>query len=251
MSDKEQPLVSHLVELRSRLLKAVMAVLVLMVIMFPFAGKIYTLIAQPVIENLDQGNGMIATGVLSPFLTPFKLVMVLSVIFAMPVVLYQAWAFVAPGLYKNEKRIAIPILISAIFLFYLGCAFAYVVVFPILFTFLPSILPEGVTYMPDITSYLDIVVRLFFAFGLAFEIPVAVIILIVLGVSTPDKLTKSRPYVVIGVLVFSMMLTPPDPSSMILLAIPMWLLFEFGVFMGRFLKSAKTDEKRVKPSDES
>ena len=249
MTDQEQPLVSHLVELRSRLLKAVLSVLVLMIVMFPFAGKIYTLIAQPVIENLNQDNGMIATGVLSPFLTPFKLVMVLAVIFSMPIILYQVWAFVAPGLYKKEKRIAVPVLLSSIFLFYLGCFFAYMVVFPILFTFLPSVLPEGVTYMPDITSYLDIVVRLFFAFGLAFEIPVAVIILIVLGVTTPEKLTKSRPYVVIGVLVVSMMLTPPDPSSMILLAIPMWLLFEFGVFMGRFLRADSNDKKSVKPSD--
>lgn len=238
MTDNEQPLISHLIELRSRILKAVLSVALLTLVMFPFAGKIYTLIAQPVINNLNDGNGMIATGVLSPFLTPFKLVMILAVIAAMPIILYQMWAFVAPGLYQNEKRIATPVLISSIVLFYLGCLFAYVVVFPILFNFLPSILPEGVTYMPDITSYLDIVVRLFFAFGLAFEIPVVVIILIVLKVTTASQLSQSRPYVIIGVFVVSMILTPPDPSSMILLAIPMWLLFEFGLLMGRALKSS-------------
>ena len=229
MQDQEQSLVSHLVELRSRLLKAVFSVLLLVVIMFPFAGEIYTLIAKPVLDNLSQGTEMIATGVLSPFLTPFKMVIILAVI-------YQIWAFVAPGLYQSEKRVAMPILISSIVLFYMGCAFAFFVVFPILFVFLPSIAPEGVTYMPDINSYLDIVVSLFFAFGLAFEIPVAVIILISLGVTSAEKLSASRPFVIIGILVVAMLLTPPDPSSQILLAVPMWILFEFGLFMGKVLR---------------
>ena len=236
MSDQEQPLISHLIELRSRLIKAVVTVLVLILVMFPFAGKIYTIIAQPVISNLNQGNEMIATGVLSPFLTPFKMVIILAVIISMPVIIYQLWAFVAPGLYKSEKRIAMPILISSIVLFYLGCAFAYFIVFPIIFVFLPSIAPEGVTYMPDINSYLDIVVRLFFAFGLAFEIPVAVIIMIMMGVTTAQNLAKSRPYVIVGIFVVAMLLTPPDPSSQILLAIPMWILFEFGIIMGQLLR---------------
>lgn len=241
MSDQEQSLVSHLVELRSRLLKAVFSVLVLVVVMFPFASEIYTIIAKPVLDNLSQGTEMIATGVLSPFLTPFKMVIILAVIISMPIIIYQIWAFVAPGLYKTEKRVALPILISSIVLFYLGCAFAFFVVFPILFVFLPSIAPQGVTYMPDINSYLDIVVRLFFAFGLAFEIPVAVIILISLGVTSAEKLSKSRPFVIIGILVVAMLLTPPDPSSQVLLAIPMWILFEFGLMAGKILRNKNTE----------
>lgn len=236
MTDQEQSLVSHLVELRSRLIKAVFTIIILILIMFPFAGEIYTVIAQPVLSNLNQGTEMIATGVLSPFLTPFKMVIILAVIISMPVIIYQIWAFVAPGLYKREKRIATPILISSIVLFYGGCAFAYFIVFPIIFVFLPGIAPEGVTYMPDINSYLDIVVRLFFAFGLAFEIPVAVIILIMLGVTSAEKLAQSRPYVIVGIFVIAMLLTPPDPSSQILLAVPMWVLFEFGIIMGQFLR---------------
>ena len=237
--DQEQSLVSHLIELRTRLLRAVFSVLFLVVVMFPFAGEIYTLIAQPVLDNLAQGREMIATGVLSPFLTPFKMVIILAIIASMPVIIYQIWAFVAPGLYQNEKRIARPILFSSIFLFYSGCAFAFFVVFPILFDFLPSIAPQGVTYMPDINSYLDIVVRLFFAFGLAFEIPVAVIILIVLGVTTAEKLADSRPYVVIALFVVAMLLTPPDPASQTLLALPMWLLFECGLLMGKSLRKKR------------
>ncbi len=239
MSDQEQSLVSHLVELRTRLLRAVASVVILIVVMFPFAGEIYTLIADPVLSNLSQGTEMIATGVLSPFLTPFKMVIILAIIFSMPIIIYQIWAFVAPGLYKTEKRVALPILISSIVLFYLGCAFAFFVVFPILFVFLPGIAPEGVTYMPDINSYLDIVVRLFFAFGLAFEIPVAVIILISLGVTSAEKLARSRPFVIIGILVVAMLLTPPDPSSQVLLALPMWVLFEFGLIFGRMLRNKK------------
>jgi len=236
MTDQEQSLISHLVELRSRLIKAVFTILVLILVMFPFAGEIYTVIAQPVLSNLSQGTEMIATGVLSPFLTPFKMVIILAIIISMPMIIYQIWAFVAPGLYKKEKRIATPILISSIVLFYAGCAFAYFIVFPIIFVFLPGIAPEGVTYMPDINSYLDIVVSLFFAFGLAFEIPVAVIILIMLGVTTAENLAKSRPYVIVGIFVVAMLLTPPDPSSQILLAIPMWVLFEFGIIMGQMLR---------------
>ncbi len=239
MTDQEQSLVSHLVELRTRLLRAVSSVVILIVIMFPFAGEIYTLIADPVLSNLSQGTEMIATGVLSPFLTPFKMVIILAIIISMPIIIYQIWAFVAPGLYKTEKRVALPILISSIVLFYLGCAFAFFVVFPILFVFLPGIAPEGVTYMPDINSYLDIVVRLFFAFGLAFEIPVAVVILISLGVTSAEKLSRSRPFVIIGILVVAMLLTPPDPSSQVLLALPMWVLFEFGLIFGRMLRNKK------------
>ena len=235
MSD-QQTFVSHLIELRSRLVKVVAAILVIVIIQLPFAGKIYTIMATPVMAYLPEGSSMIATGVLSPFLTPFKMVFILSLIIVMPVILYQIWAFVAPGLYKSEKRIARPLLFSSIILFYLGCLFAYFVIFPILFQFIPAISPVGVNYMPDINSYLDIVVRLFFAFGLAFEVPIAVILMILMGVTTPEKLANSRPYVIVGVFVVGMILTPPDMISQTLMAIPMWMLFEVGIIVGRILK---------------
>lgn len=243
---QEQTFVSHLIELRSRLVKAVAAIIIIMVVQLPFAGKIYTIMARPVMAYLPEGSSMIATGVLSPFLTPFKMVFILSIILAMPFVLYQIWAFIAPGLYKHEKRIARPMLISSIFLFYLGCLFAYFVIFPILFQFIPKIAPSGINYMPDMNSYLDIVVRLFFAFGLAFEVPIAVILMILMGMTTPEKLANNRPYVIVSVFVIGMLLTPPDIISQTLMAIPMWLLFEIGIFMGRILKknSSETLEKR-------
>lgn len=242
MSD-QQTFVSHLIELRSRLIKAVVFLLVVIIIQLPFAGKIYSLMASPVMAYLPEGSSMIATGVLSPFLTPFKMVFILGIIISMPIILYQLWAFVSPGLYKNEKRIARPLLFSSIFLFYLGCLFAYFVIFPILFQFIPAISPAGVNYMPDINSYLDIVVRLFFAFGLAFEVPIAVILMILMGVTTPEKLANSRPYVIVGVFVVGMILTPPDLISQTLMAIPMWMLFEVGIVMGRILKKRKAKDK--------
>jgi len=241
MSD-QQSFVSHLIELRSRLIKAVVALLIIVVIQLPFAGKIYTIIARPVMAYLPEGSSMIATGVLSPFLTPFKMVFILGIIISMPYILYQIWAFIAPGLYKNEKRIARPLLFSSIFLFYLGCLFAYFIIFPILFQFIPSIAPAGVNYMPDINSYLDIVVRLFFAFGLAFEVPIAVILMILMGITTPEKLANNRPYVIVSVFVIGMILTPPDMISQTLMAIPMWMLFELGIIMGRILKKRKSEE---------
>lgn len=242
---ESQTFVSHLIELRSRLIKAVAAILIIVIVQLPFAGEIYALMARPVMAYLPEGSSMIATGVLSPFLTPFKMVFILGIIIAMPFVLYQIWAFIAPGLYKSEKRIARPLLVSSIFLFYLGCLFAYFVIFPILFQFIPSIAPAGVNYMPDINSYLDIVVRLFFAFGLAFEMPIAVILMILLGVTTPDKLANNRPYVVVTVFVIGMLLTPPDIISQTLMAIPMWLLFEIGIIMGRILKKKKIDPENT------
>ncbi len=248
MSDS-QTFVSHLIELRSRLIKAVAAILIIVIVQLPFAGKIYALMARPVMAYLPEGSSMIATGVLSPFLTPFKMVFILGIIIAMPFVLYQIWAFIAPGLYKSEKRIARPLLVSSIFLFYLGCLFAYFVIFPILFQFIPSIAPEGVNYMPDINSYLDIVVRLFFAFGIAFEMPIAVILMILMGVTTPEKLANNRPYVVVTVFIIGMLLTPPDIISQTLMAIPMWLLFEIGIIMGRILKKKKTDRENTIAQD--
>jgi len=240
---EQQTFISHLIELRGRLVKVVVSIIVIVVVQLPFAGKIYSIMAQPVMAYLPEGSSMIATGVLSPFLTPFKMVFILGIILSMPIILYQIWAFVAPGLYKHEKRIAKPLLFDSIFLFYLGCLFAYFIIFPILFQFIPSISPVGVNYMPDINSYLDIVVRMFFAFGLAFEVPIAVILMILMGVTTPEKLANNRPYVIVGVFVLGMVLTPPDMISQTLMAIPMWLLFELGIIMGRILKKRRSEEK--------
>ena len=185
---------------------------------------------------------MIATEVASPFLTPFKLTLVLAIFVAIPYVLFQVWAFVAPGMYKQEKRIAFPLLASSVVLFYSGAAFAYYVVFPLIFAFFTSIGPSGVTVMTDINRYLDFVLKLFFAFGVAFEIPIAAVILIWSGVTTPDNLAKKRPYIVIGCFVIGMLMTPPDIISQSLLAIPMWLLFELGIFFGRLIKSKRNPD---------
>ena len=239
---EEQTFISHLIELRSRLVKAVAAIIIIMVVQLPFAGKIYAIMARPVMAYLPDNTSMIATGVLSPFLTPFKMVFILSIILAMPFVLYQIWAFVAPGLYKHEKRIAKPLLISSIFLFYLGCLFAYFVIFPILFQFVLKIAPTGINYMPDMNNYLDVMIRFFFAFGFAFEVPIAVILMILMGITTPEKLANNRPYVIVTVFVIGMLLTPPDVISQTLMAIPMWLLFEIGIFMGRILRKNKNSE---------
>jgi sec-independent protein translocase protein TatC len=235
--DTPQPLVAHLTELRDRLLRAVLAILVAFICLFPFANEIYAFVAEPLQSLLPEGSSMIATEVASPFLTPFKLTLVLAIFVAIPYVLFQVWAFVAPGMYKQEKRIAFPLLASSVVLFYSGAAFAYYVVFPLIFAFFTSIGPSGVTVMTDINRYLDFVLKLFFAFGVAFEIPIAAVILIWSGVTTPDNLAKKRPYIVIGCFVIGMLMTPPDIISQSLLAIPMWLLFELGIVFGRLIKS--------------
>jgi len=240
--DTPQPLVAHLTELRDRLLRAVLAILVAFICLFPFANEIYAFVAEPLQSLLPEGSSMIATEVASPFLTPFKLTLVLAIFVAIPYVLFQVWAFVAPGMYKQEKRIAFPLLASSVLLFYSGAAFAYYVVFPLIFAFFTSIGPSGVTVMTDINRYLDFVLKLFFAFGVAFEIPIAAVILIWSGVTTPDNLAKKRPYIVIGCFVIGMLMTPPDIISQSLLAIPMWLLFELGIFFGRLIKSKRNPD---------
>jgi sec-independent protein translocase protein TatC len=240
--DTPQPLVAHLTELRDRLLRAVLAILVAFICLFPFANEIYAFVAEPLQSLLPEGSSMIATEVASPFLTPFKLTLVLAIFVAIPYVLFQVWAFVAPGMYKQEKRIAFPLLASSVLLFYFGAAFAYYVVFPLIFAFFTSIGPAGVTVMTDINRYLDFVLKLFFAFGVAFEIPIAAVILIWSGVTTPDNLAKKRPYIVIGCFVIGMLMTPPDIISQSLLAIPMWLLFELGIFFGRLIKSKRNPD---------
>ncbi|KKA44865.1 MULTISPECIES: twin-arginine translocase subunit TatC [Salinivibrio] len=229
-----QPLISHLMELRNRLLRAIIAILVVFACLVYFANDIYSLIAQPLIDKLPEGASMIATDVASPFFTPIKLTLVISVFVAIPVVLYQIWAFVAPGLYKHEQRLVMPLLVSSSLLFYAGVAFAYWVVLPLVFGFFTSIAPEGVQVATDIASYLDFILALFLAFGIAFEIPIAIILLVWTGATTAQSLTRKRPYVVVAAFVVGMMLTPPDMISQTLLAIPMCLLFELGVVLSRF-----------------
>lgn len=241
--DQEMPLIAHLTELRSRILRCVIAILLIFCGLFYFAQDIYALVAAPLRAYLPEGATMIATGVASPFLTPFKLTLVVSLFLSMPVVLQQIWGFIAPGLYKHEKRIAVPLLISSILLFYAGMAFAYFVVFPIMFGFFASVTPEGVAMMTDIGQYLDFVLTLFFAFGVAFEIPVATFLLIWVGIVEVDTLRKSRPYVIVGCFVVGMILTPPDVFSQTLLAVPMWLLFEVGLLFGGIVQRPAADDE--------
>jgi len=231
-----QPFMAHLIEFRDRLLRAIASVALIFIGLFAFSNELYLYVSEPLRQYLPDSSTMIATDVTSPFLTPFKLTLVLSLFAAMPYVLYQVWAFVAPGLYKREKKIVIPLFCSSVILFYAGMAFAYYVVFPLVFMFFTSVGPEGVSIMTDIRSYLDFVLKLFFAFGISFEIPIAVVILSWMGAVDPDNLAKKRPYVFILCFVFGMLLTPPDILSQTLLAIPMWLLFEIGIMFGRLVK---------------
>ncbi len=237
--DREQSFLSHLVELRQRLLKALVAVALVALVLLPFSGKIYAVMSAPLLAQLPDGSNMVAVQVASPFLTPFKMTLLLALFLAMPAVLYQLWAFVAPGLYQHEKRITVPVLVSSCALFYLGCLFAYFVVFPLAFAFFAAVAPEGVTFMPDITHYLDFMLLLFFAFGIAFEVPIVVFILISAGVTTPEALTKKRPYIIVGAFTMGMLLTPPDVISQTLLAVPMWLLYEAGIVISKILLKPK------------
>jgi sec-independent protein translocase protein TatC len=239
----EQPFVSHLIELRDRLLRVVLAVIVVFLGLAPFANWLFSQLAGPLTAHLPAGSSMVAIDVASPFLTPFKLAMVVAVFVAMPYILYQLWAFVAPGLYLHERKRVTPLLVSSTLLFYLGAAFAYFVVFPLVFAFLTKTAPEGVAVMTDISRYLDFVLTLFFAFGVAFEVPVAVVLLMWTGVVSPQALKDKRPYIIVGAFVIGMVLTPPDIISQTLLAVPMWLLFEIGVFMGEKFASDKQEEE--------
>ena len=231
---KSTPLVQHLIELRNRLLYSLAAVAIVFLALFSFANEIYTFVATPLQVFLPENSSMIATEVAAPFLTPFKLTFFVAFVLSVPFILYQIWAFLAPGLYENEKGLIVPLLASSVLLFYAGIAFAYYVVFPLVFGFFTSIAPEGVTVMTDIGSYLDFVLKLFFAFGIAFEIPIATFLLIRSGMMTADSLAKKRPYIVVGCFIAGMLLTPPDVISQVLLAVPMWMLFECGIFFGRY-----------------
>ncbi len=235
-------LFDHLLELRSRLLNVVVGVLIVFFCLFYFANDIYEYVSKPLMESLPESGQMIATDVASSFFAPFKLTMVISIFIAMPFILYQIWAFIAPGLYKNEKRLVIPLMLGSTLLFYGGITFVYYVVFPIIFAFFTSVAPEGVNIATDISSYLDFVLKLFFAFGIVFEIPIVIILLCWTGFTDPDSLRAKRPYIVVGAFVVGMLLTPPDIISQTLLAIPMLLLFELGVFVAAMYQK-KDDSK--------
>ena len=228
-SSHERPLIAHLLELRSRLLRAIVGLLLVLAAMLPFANKLYGLLAQPLLDKLPKGGQLIATQVASPFFAPMKLAFFAALLISMPWLLYQVWAFVAPGLYRRERKLALPLLGSALALFYAGCAFAFFLVLPMVFGFLARVTPDGVAMMTDISAYLDFVLVLFLAFGLSFELPVALVILALLGWVTPAQLREGRGYAIVGVFVVAAVLTPPDVISQLMLAIPMCLLYEAGI----------------------
>jgi len=247
-ADQELSLIDHLLELRNRLIRAVAAIAVVMIAMVPFARQLYSIVSEPLVSRLPEGASMIAIDVASPFFAPFKLVLILALLVAMPYVIYQVWAFVAPGLYQHEKRIAKPLLGAATVLFYLGCLFAYFIVMPVVFGFITKIAPEGVEVMTDINRYLDFVLVMFLAFGLSFEVPVVTVVLVAIGVVTPDGLAKARGYVVVGVFFVAMLITPPDMISQTLLALPVWALYELGIVFSRMVQPRSEDESE---SDEA
>lgn len=251
--DDTQPLISHLIELRKRLLNSIICVIVVFLALVYFANDIYQLISAPLIRVMPHGSSMIATDVASPFFTPIKLTIIVSVFVSAPFILYQVWGFVAPALYKHERRLMMPLLFSSSALFYLGMAFAYFLVFPLAFAFFAKTAPAGVEIATDINKYLDFVMTLFMAFGVSFEVPIAIILLCWTGVTTPEDLRKKRPYVLVGAFVVAMLLTPPDVFSQTLLAIPMYILFEIGVFCSRYYvgKGRRQEETEDTESDES
>ena len=233
---ENQPFMAHLLELRNRLLRIFIAVILVFAVLFPFSESLYLYISEPLRAFLPSASTMIATEVTSPFLTPFKLALISAMFISMPYSLYQLWAFVAPALYQQEKKIALPLFFTSVILFYAGMAFAYYLVFPLVFMFFTSVAPQGISVMPDIRAYLDFVLKLFMAFGLSFQIPIAVVILSWVGTVDPDNLAKKRPYVFVLCFIIGMLLTPPDIISQVLLAVPMWLLFEVGILFGRLVR---------------
>jgi sec-independent protein translocase protein TatC len=242
--EEELPFLSHLIELRDRLIRVVIVVSLIFVVLFYFANNLYSLIAEPLLKYLPSGK-MLAIDVITPIFTPMKLALVASFYIGIPYILHQVWAFVAPGLYKHEKRLALPLLVSSVLLFYTGMAFAYFVVFPMMFRFLNHYLPSGVEMATDISHYLDFVLKMFFAFGISFEIPVATFLLIWIGVTTPKKLARMRPYVIVIAFTLGMLLTPPDVLSQVMLAIPMWFLFESGIFIANIALKKRIEEREA------
>ncbi len=245
-SPPSEPFVSHLIELRNRLLWAVGAVLIVFVCLLPFAREIYSWFAQPLLASLPEGGSMIATAPHSTVFTPFKLTFAAAFALSIPFVLYQVWAFIAPGLYQNEKRVVVPLVVSTTLLFYLGILFAYAVVFPLIFKFFAMFAPDGVEYMPDIASYMSFALSLFIAFGVAFEVPVAIVILSRMGVISPEKVARNRGYFILAAFVMAMLMTPPDPLSQIMMALPVCLLFEVGLFFAK-----RVEKRKIKNNDDS
>jgi len=242
--ETEQPFMAHLIELRDRVLRIVVVVIAIFLVLFFFANDLYHLVSEPLLSKLPDGSTMIATGVAAPFLTPFKLSLVSSIFLAIPYIFYQFWSFVAPGLYNHEKRLALPLIASSVVLFYCGILFSFYIVFPLMFAFFTATTPEGVAMMTDISQYLDFILKMFFAFGIAFEVPVFTIVLTITGVTNADKLSEKRPYVIVGSFVIGMLLTPPDIVSQTLLAIPVWLLFELGIIFSRIIGNRKAREEK-------
>jgi sec-independent protein translocase protein TatC len=243
--EKELTLIDHLVELRDRILKCVVGIVVIFLALFYWANDIYNYVALPLIQALPEGSTMIAIDPTSPFFSPFKLTFYVAFLLAAPYVLYQLWSFVAPGLYKNEKAVAIPLFISSVILFYAGIGFARYVLFGIVFGFFISVAPDGIQVAPDISSFLNFALTIFFAFGVAFEIPVAVFLCIWAGLAEPESLSEKRPYVVVGCFIAAMLLTPPDPFTQSMLALPMWALFELGILAGRFMRKKQSEEDTI------
>ena len=240
LSEGMKAFVAHLIELRDRLLRAVLAIVILMVLLFPWASELFTIFATPVLKSLPEGQSMIATGAISPFFIPIKLAALAAVFIAMPYILYQLWAFIAPGLYQHEKNLALPLIVSSSVLFYVGAGFAYFIVIPAVFHFMAMFAPQGVSFMPDIGSYLDFAIGLFFTFGLAFEVPVAVVLLSVIGVVTPDQLAEKRRYAILVAFIIGAIFTPPDILSQFMLAIPVWMLYELGILVARIMVKNKS-----------
>jgi sec-independent protein translocase protein TatC len=247
----EGTLMSHLLELRNRLMKAMLAIFLLFIPCAAFANELFNLVAQPLVDKLPPGSSLISTNVVGPFMTPFKVAFYVSLFAAMPVVLYQIWAFVAPGLYKKEKRFAVPLLVSSVLLFYLGVVFAYFAVFPVMFNFFVGTVPGVVKYSPDMAQYLDFVLTMFFAFGAAFEVPVVVVLLVLTGLVKIEKLGANRGYVVIGIFVVAAILTPPDAISQVIMALPMWLLYEFGLVMARVMQKMRREAADAAEKEEA
>jgi len=245
VDNAEQPFLEHLIELRSRILRGIGAVFIIFIPFAIFAEDMFTFISAPLVAQLPDGATMIATQVATPFITPFKLAIYSAIFAGVPFLLHQVWAFVSPGLYRHEKKFAVPLLVSSIVLFYAGMAFVFYLVFPLIFAFFTQVAPEGVAIMTDINQYLDFVLKMFLAFGIAFEIPIATMLLAWSGIATAESMGNKRPYVIVGCFIVGMLLTPPDVVSQLLLALPTWLLFELGVFLASFI------EKREPPADEA
>jgi sec-independent protein translocase protein TatC len=236
---KEMSFIQHLIELRDKILRSLIVILVIFIFIFPFANEIYIFIARPIIDVLPEDKNIIAIGVISPFLTPLKMSLIFAIYIAIPYLLYQIWSFVAPALYKHERQMILPLVISSTFLFYTGLIFSFYVVFPVIFKFLATISPHVVDFTPDIQYYLSFILKVSFAFGVAFEVPVATLLLIISGVTSVEKIKKNRPYIIIGAFILGMLLTPPDIISQTLIAVPVYLLFEIAILIAPLFKNIK------------